>query len=333
MQVEKYLKEHQPIVYKTFLNSLESDTLSHAYLLVGNPGTPLYDVAIFLAKSILCDDPHPLACENCITCLRVDSNNYPDVIKIDGSKATVKKGDVLNIENRFEKTAFESKGIMIYIINLVENMTTDAVNSMLKFLEEPESKVYAFLTTNNENNVLPTILSRCQILHLKTIDRKDIIEEAVSLNVARDDAELLSYFYNDAELIFDLLNKKDELTDDYLESKESFNKLLEVLDSGAKRDILYFVETKIAARIKNKESMRFFIDMLTQAFEDLLNIKYSREITLKSYATILSSLANKLPHLSESLVELLKQRNIVNLNINIPLQLDHLIMYITEESL
>ena len=123
MQIEKYLKENQHIVYQTFVNALKSKELSHAYLLVGNPGTPLFDVAKFLAKSILCDDPNPLACENFITCLRIESNNYPDIITVDVSKGTIKKEDVLNIKNRFEKTAFESKGIMIYIINLVENMT------------------------------------------------------------------------------------------------------------------------------------------------------------------------------------------------------------------
>ncbi len=334
MQIEKYLKENQPIVYQTFVNSLNKQTLSHAYLLVGNPGTPLFDVAKFLAKSILCDDPSPLACENCITCLRIDSDNYPDVIIVDGSKATIKKDDVLGIENRFEKTAFESKGIMIYIINLVENMTVEAVNSMLKFLEEPETIVYAFLTTNNENNVLPTILSRCQILHLKTIDRNKIINEAIELGVAQDDAELLSYFYNDAELIFDLLNKDDKDDDTkewYLRSKEAFNDLLNELNSGDKKDAQYYMDTVIVPLIRSKESMRFFLDMLTEAFEDLLNIKCSREITLKSYATILNELVNKLPHINESLMEILKQRNLVNVNINIPLQLDHLIIYITKE--
>ena len=337
MQIEKYLRENQHIVYQTFVNALNNKTLSHAYLLVGNPGIPLFDVAKFLAKSILCDEPSPLACENCITCLRIESDNYPDIIQVDGSKGTIKKEDVLNIENRFEKTAFESKGIMIYIINLVENMTVEAVNSMLKFLEEPESTVYAFLTTNNENNVLPTILSRCQILHLKTIDRQKVIEEAESLNVHRDDAELLSYFYNDPELIYDVLNPNNEDEEEekeaYVKSKNAFLGLLDALAKGETRDAIYFTDKEIIPLVKTKESARFFIDMLTQAFEDLLNIQYSREITLQSYDTILKVLANKLPHVKESLVEILKQRNLVNMNVNISLQLDHLIIYITKEKL
>ena len=335
MQVDKYLEKYQPIVYQTFVNSLKKNTLSHAYLLVGSPGTPLYDVAKYLAKSILCDNHSPLACNNCITCLRFDSDNYPDVIKLDGSKATIGKDDIINIETRFEKTALESKNIMIYIINLVENMTVQAVNSMLKFLEEPDSPVYAFLTTNNENNVLPTILSRCQILHLKTIDRKQIIQEAIDLNINHDDAELLSYFYNDAELIFDVLNPKEEnknYKEDYLKSKNAFVELLSALNEDTK-EAIYYTDKEIVPMIKSKESMRFFIDMLVQAFEDLINIKSYRDITLQSYATILNALAIKLPHINESLLEIMRQRNLVNLNINNSLQLDHLIIYITKEKL
>ena len=169
MQVGKYLQNKQPIIYRTFVRALEQGHLSHAYLISGNPGTPLLDVAKYLAKSILCDDPDPLACNNCITCLRIDDNNYPDFIVLNGEESSIKKKQITGIESQFEKTAFEAKGKMIYIIHLVENMSVEAVNSILKFLEEPESEIYAFLTTNNENNVLPTIISRCQLLRLKPV--------------------------------------------------------------------------------------------------------------------------------------------------------------------
>lgn len=330
MQIEKYLKNRQPIIYQTFTNSLKNNSLSHAYLLVGNPGTPLLETATFLAKSILCDEPSPLACSNCITCLRIESDNYPDVIILDGSKATIKKEDVLNIESRFEKTAFETKGIMIYVVHLVENMTLEAVNSILKFLEEPEGEVYAFLTTNNLNNVLPTIISRCQTLNLKSIDRHEIINEAIELSIEQEDAELLSYFYNDSELIFDFL-KNEEENENYFISKKAIKGLLKTLNEGNDKDATYYVQKEIIPLIKIKEEMRFFVDLLSEVFEDLLNQKCNRDIYLKSYATILSSLLNKLPHIEQSLAEILKQRNLVNMNLNISLQIDHIILYIVKE--
>ena len=330
MQIGKYLQENQPIIYQTFTNSLKNKTLSHAYLLVGNPGTPIFEVAQYLAKTILCDEPNPLACNNCITCLRIDSDNYPDIIKLDGSKATIKKEDVLNIESRFEKTAFETKGIMIYIINIVENMTVEAVNSILKFIEEPESEIYAFLTTNNINNVLPTIVSRCQVLTLKSVDRNKVIEEASNFEIDREDAELLSYFYNDGELIYDLINNEEE-SENYFEAKHALKGLLDWMENGNYRDVIYYNQKEIIPLIKTKEELRFFVDLLSEVFEDILNIKSNREIHLKSYDTILHNLADKLPHVEDSLVEILKARNVVNLNVNISLLLDHLIIKIIKE--
>ena len=330
MQIGKYLEENQPIIYKTFVNAFKNHTLSHAYLLVGNPGTPLYEVAQYLAKSILCDDPSPLACNNCITCMRIDSDNYPDIIKLDGSKAIIKKEDVLNIENRFEKTAFETKGIMIYIVNQVENMRVEAVNSMLKFLEEPESEIYAFLTTNNVNNILPTIVSRCQVLPLISMPRNKVIRDAQGLLVEQDDAELLSYFYNDGELIYDFLMDEEE-SDNYKEAKKALNGLLDVMSGGNRKDVVYYSQTNIVPLIKTKEELRFFVDLLSQVYEDVLNIQLNREISLKFYEEILRNLSTKLPHVQSSLVEILKTRNVINLNVNIGLLIDHLIINLMKE--
>ncbi len=330
MQVEKYLKNKQPIIYRTFLRSFENHHLSHAYLISGNPGTPLLEVAKYLAKTILCDSPDPLACNNCITCLRVDDNNYPDFIVLDGSKKTIKKDEVGRIETQFEKTAFESKGVMIYIIHLVENMGLEAINSILKFLEEPGSEIYAFLTTNNENNVLPTILSRCQILRLKLVNRQEVIEDAIELNVPQEDAELLSYFYNDGELIYDILDNKEE-KEYYEDAKTAFVEFLKNLGKEDRREAVYFAQKSIIPLVKTKESTRFFLDMLTEAFEDILNIQQGKEPTLKSYDTILQSLANRLTNVSQSLIEILKDRNLINLNVNTSLLMDHLVLSIIKE--
>lgn len=330
MQVEKYLEKYQPVIYKTFKNSLQKEKLSHAYLLSGNPGTPLLEVAKFLAKSILCDDPSPLACNNCITCLRVDDENYPDFIVFDGSKGSIKKEEVASVEEQFEKTAFESKGIMIYVLHLIENSTEQAINSILKFLEEPGKNVYAFLTTNNENSILPTIISRCQVLHLKLVDRNTVIQDAIYEGVSQEDAELLSYFYNDGELIAEILEDEDE-KDAYEAAKEATVKFLEELGKEDPRELVYFEQNSLVPLVKTKESARFFIDMLTQAFKDILSIQNGDYPILKSYDTMLRELANKLTNVEETLIEILKNRNLINLNVNISLLLDHLVLSIIRE--
>ena len=330
MQVEKYLKKYQPVIYQTFLNSLQKDQLSHAYLISGNNGAPLLDVATFFAKSILCDDPSPLACNSCITCLRVDDGNYPDFFVFDGSKATIKKEAVTTIESAFEKKAFENKGIRVYILHLIENMTVEAINSILKFLEEPGQKVYAFLTTNNENTVLPTIISRCQLLRMRLIDKQIVINDAIENGVDKKDAELLSYFYNDGELIKEILDDKESNVA-FFTAKKCFEETIDVMDSGCKNDIIYFSQSTLVSQIKTKESCRYFINMLVMAFEDMIAIKNQKKAFLESYATILDNLSNKLSHFDESLIELLKSSSALNTNVNIALLIDHLFYTITKE--
>ena len=330
MQVENYLRKYQPVVYQTFKNSLESDHLSHAYLISGEKGTPLLEVAIFLGKSLICDDPTPFACDNCITCANVDNGNFPDFFIFDGEKETIKKGAVASIEAQSEKSAFTSKGTRIYVMHLIENMTIEAVNSLLKFLEEPGKKIYAFLTTNNKSGILPTIISRCQSLVLKTVDRQEIINEAVNMGIELEDAEFLSYFYNDADLIKDILKSKDS-KEQYLNAKEAVSDFFESLKDGDKRKAIYSSQTKIIPLIKNKETARYFLDLMNEIYEDLLKIKYGNEPILKSYDTILMPLADKIPHIEESLIEILKCRNAINTNVNIPLLMDHVILSLIKE--
>lgn len=330
MQVEKYLKKYQPVIYQTFLNSLQKGQLSHAYLLSGSNGTPLLEIARFFAKSILCDDPSPLACNSCITCLRVDDDNYPDFFVFDGSKSSIKKEAVTTIESSFEKKAFENKGIRIYILHLIENMTIEAINSILKFLEEPGQQIFAFLTTNNENSVLPTIISRCQVLRMKLIDKNIIVKDAMDLGVDKKDAELLSYFYNDGELIKDILDDQDN-NEAFFLAKKCFEETLQVMDENDSDTLIYYVQTNISNQIKAKESCRYFINMLVMAFEDIIAVNNQKNPFLESYATILEHLSSKLSNINESLIELLKCASVINTNVNITLLIDHIFYTITKE--
>mgnify|MGYP003315708794 CR=1 FL=1 len=330
MQVENYLKTYQPVIYKTFTNALANDQLSHAYLISGQPGTPLLETAKYMAKSILCDSPSPLACNNCITCLRIDDENYPDFFVFDGSKETIKKEAVSTIESSFEMKAFEVKGIRIYILNLIENMTIEAVNAILKFLEEPGSKIYAFLTTNNESAILPTIISRCQLMRLKLIDRIDVINSAINFGVEQSDAELLSYLYNDGELIKDKVDDENFFPS-FNQTKEALNNFLELLSNKNINALIFQTDKTILPMLKGKEDCRFFIDFLVEVFQDLLSIKHGNLPYLKSYDTILRQLSSVLSDIDGKLLRILKHRSMVNLNVNSSLLIDHLVNEIVKE--
>ena len=326
MQIDKYLEKYQPVIYKTFVNALQSNKLSHAYLLSGSTGMPLKETAIFLAKSLICDHPAPLACNKCITCMRVDDGNYADFMIFEGTGAKkIKKGDVEKVMTTFDKTALEKNGVMIYILHLVETMTTVAVNSLLKFLEEPGKNVYAILTTENESKILPTIISRTQVLRLKEIERQTVIEDSIANGVAQDDAELLSGLYFDPNTINTVSTDEN-----YLKIKDLVLAQIDALLTS-KEDAIFTCESIVINEIKTYPQAKLYLDLLIIFFQDMLNLTSKGDIYLKSYATILEDLSKKIKYVDKALLTLMNSVGQLSLNLNIGLLFDHIIYEITKE--
>jgi len=325
MSLSQYLKTRQPLVTKSFSYGLTHDQLAHAYLLAGEAGTPLKETAIFLAKSIICDHPNPFADEECVTCQRIDHGEYPDFVLLDGSEDSIKKDEVRDTLNLFQKTPLERKGVMIYVIHLVENMTLEAVNSLLKFLEEPSPYTYAILTTQNEDKVLPTIVSRCEKLRLILTPRREVLEEALALGVEKEDAEILSYFYNDGSLL-----QKAAGEESYQKMKVALSNAIDAL-SRSPHFARFIFETEIAPLLSSKASARFFFDLLTLFFRDIVAYHAGNPTALTSYDRIIAEAAKKLPHLDASLLAIMTMRGEIELNIKISLILTHLVKVLTQE--
>ena len=325
MAIAGYVKNKQPFVFQTFSHALKEKKVAHAYFLSGEEGTPLKEVAIYLAKSLLCDHPDPLACEDCLTCSRIDKGEYPDFAFFDGAEETVKKESITNLISSFARTSLEIKGTMVYVINHVENMKAEAANSLLKFLEEPPENTYAILTSQNEERVLPTILSRCEKLRLLLAPRSEVIAEALDLGVQREDAELLSHFINDASLL-----EAEASEEEYLLVKDNLLNFLDALGQS-KGYARYMMEKEVIANVKTKPSLRLFFDMLSLVLKEALAQKRGDPIYLNAYVTILSALQKRLPRLEENIVEVMTMRAEIETNINAGLLLTHLVTVLCKE--
>lgn len=191
------LKKRQPVAYRILKNSLLHKNYAHAYLFSGDAGCGKMETAIFFAQSLLCEQ-EGFACEKCEICQRVKQRNYADLIVVDGKDKSIKKEDILHIQEEFSKTALESSK-KIYILNLVENATPEALNSLLKFLEEPVSDVVAILTTQHPDRVLPTILSRCQRIPFRKMNIQEGIEYAKEEGLDELDAYLCANLVSSKE--------------------------------------------------------------------------------------------------------------------------------------
>jgi DNA polymerase III delta prime subunit len=141
-------------------------------------------------------------------------NNYkklhPDVLYIeDGKKLGVEQSK--KIREFLSLRPYQSKSRVV-VVESAHNMTHDAQNSLLKTLEEPPEQALILLAANSEHSLLPTILSRCEIVLLGSKESGESKEPEVK-QFAHDIEKLISLSLNDR---FDYIEK--------LEDKEVFFK-------------------------------------------------------------------------------------------------------------
>lgn len=318
MKFEDYLKEHQKILYNTFLHARLNHRESQAYLIKGDVGTPTLECAKFLAKSLICDSNKPFACNECAACKRFDEGNYSDFILLNAQKDSLKVADIDELRNKFASSSLESKAKMIYIIHHVENMNRESINALLKFLEEPGENIFAFLTTENESKVLETILSRCQHLKLLPNDKNIMINDVINLGIDKEDAYLLANFAKEENTLINM--SKDET---YLFIKDIFkNYIISLSDSLLEG--YYYLQKVAIVNIKTKEQIRLFIDMLAFFFKELMykkiNIKTESNIMLDYQDAIIKQVDN----LENIYKEIMFTRGRIELNVTISLIIEHL---------
>lgn len=190
------LKQTQGVVYRTLSRGLLDNSISQGYLFIGEMGVPMLETAKLLAQSILCEHKGEdgFACGCCDSCLRIEEDNFTDLIILDGSEKSIKKEMILQVRDTFSKTALEKYGKKVYIVNACENATPEALNSLLKFLEEPAQDVYAILITYRIESLLDTIISRVQNIKFKPLNVRQCVETCLELGVTSEDAEIVSRF-------------------------------------------------------------------------------------------------------------------------------------------
>lgn len=325
MTFKEYLQNHQKIVYNTFCSAVNNGRLSHAYLIKGNEGAPLLETAKFLAKSLVCENADPFACDNCMACVRFDENNFSDFKILNGQESNIKVSDIESLQSFFQNTPSETCGKMIYIIHLLENSNKESLNALLKFLEEPQENVFAFITTYNEEKLLPTILSRTQHLKLLPLPLTDIIDQAIDKGISEDDAELISQFYTNVDTLIEVASSSN-----YQKIKDLVFDTLDQLVISPKQ-ALFFVQKSIIPNLKDKISARLFLDIFATIMKDVVQLSYGKEPILKSHKDLLTSLLNKLNHTDEIYREAMIMRGQIELNVNMGLLFDHLFIFIINQ--
>lgn len=140
------------------------EKLAHAFLLETNDMDKCLKDILVLVKMLNCQNKYTDNCsEECNICRLIDNGSLPSLIVVNPDGASIKKNQVLELQERFATKPIYSK-FNVYIINYCDKLNASSANTMLKFLEEPADDILGFFITDNQENVINTIRSRCQII-------------------------------------------------------------------------------------------------------------------------------------------------------------------------
>ena len=196
------------------IKSTDNDRISHAQMFVGKEGSGTLPMAIAYAQYILCStsadkescalkcsklmhpDLHfafPVATNDRIKSHPVSNFFLEDwrnfihlspygnlfewlqAIGIENKQGQIGVGEAEEIVKALRLKSYEG-GFKVMIIWMAEKMNASASNKLLKLLEEPPDKTVFILVTENEDQLISTIKSRCQLLQFPLLSEADIVK-------------------------------------------------------------------------------------------------------------------------------------------------------------
>src|SRR4030042_882139 len=157
--------------------SLETGSVSHAYMFIGPAHSGKMTLALDLARALNCEGAD-IPCGQCEPCRKIADLKHADVqvIGIAGddpsteskSKTEISIEQIRQIQHTASLPPFEGR-CRIYIIENAESLSVEAANALLKTLEEPESNVVFILLVTDSSLLLETVVSRCQPVEFITV--------------------------------------------------------------------------------------------------------------------------------------------------------------------
>jgi DNA polymerase III subunit delta' len=239
---------------------------SHAYLFRGPVGVGKKTCAHAFACLINCHAPTANdACGNCPSCKKYSSSNHPDLIQVEPQGAGIKIDQIRKLKKDLTYPPFEAKFRVVLIEDIHLTMRRKEVaNSLLKTLEEPPDDTIFILTGDESGDILPTILSRCQIIPFYPLPyeqvTKILINDGIGEQIAATLCGIAEGSLGRARSLFkdDLLVLRTEIIKNILQCSAN-------QPSGV--EIIFLMAEKAASA---KENTSEILDLITLWFRDLM---------------------------------------------------------------
>ncbi|MCR5249536.1 MAG: DNA polymerase III subunit [Lachnospiraceae bacterium] len=192
----------QSLIKEQFQGAIKSGKVAHAYILCGENRSGKEFVARTFAQALVCESPVEdgngaiEACGDCHSCKQAAILSHPDIIYVKHEKPnTIGVDDVrAGIIETVQIKPYSAK-YKIYIVEESEKLTPQAQNAMLRTIEEPPEYVVFLLLTTGTESLLPTIISRCNVLQMRPVRDDEMRDYLIrQLHVPESRAEICIAF-------------------------------------------------------------------------------------------------------------------------------------------
>jgi DNA polymerase-3 subunit delta' len=168
--------------------------IRHAYLITGADGLGKRTLGLSFAQALCCTDP-PAAgdrCGKCRACRLIDRGEYPDlhVVQSEAAGAQLKVEQVRELSRQLALAPYEGK-LRVALLLRFHEANASAANALLKTLEEPAPQVVLILTARSKEALLPTIVSRCEVIPLRQVPETEIEIALEERGAASENARLV----------------------------------------------------------------------------------------------------------------------------------------------
>jgi DNA polymerase-3 subunit delta' len=168
----------------------------HAYLITGADGLGKRTLGLRFAQALFCTGARSPGeiCGTCRACRGIRDLAFPDLhlVAAESQAGMIKVEQVRDLQGQLALKPFEGKWRVALCLGF-HDANDSAANALLKTLEEPASSVVLILTARSAEALLPTIVSRCEIIPLRQVAESSIFNALRSPGAAEEQAKLIAH--------------------------------------------------------------------------------------------------------------------------------------------